>query len=189
MSLLGTSVLSDWGEQLRYQRMKAYHLYAFEVWRMHAMLLSWKGGLARPHCGEMVTAPRKQELHTMRGLWAFENEGNNTHLKKILKVPCCQPLHRWCILMEPSDCSLPKSSDLSIPIKLIIEWSGLNRLLTYLQFSSCTGFPPWAYKTCIKCVNIAFHTLSSNSWSRSMTNKRKKLNRVSSDERWSENAF
>ena len=104
------------------------------------------------------------------------------YLKEILVIPCCQPLHRWRVLVEPLDRSSPERCNLSIPVKLVISQSDPNRLLTYLQFSSCTPFPPWAYKIRIKCVNIVFHTPSSNSCSRLTTNSRKKLNKTSSDE-------
>ena len=42
------------------------------------------------------------------------------YLKKVFKIPCCQPLHRRGILVEPSDCSSPECSNHSIPIKLVI---------------------------------------------------------------------
>ena len=61
------------------------------------------------------------------------------------------------------------------------------QLGSYLQLSSGTTIPPTALRMRRRWVKIAFHTLSSNSWSRSTRKTLKKLTRNSA--KCIENAF
>lgn len=188
MSFPEISVLNNWDEWLQYWRMKVYPPYAFKASQNHARSPSWIAGLEWPHYVEKVAVPQKWGLHTTSILSAHNHKEYN-HLPEVgLQSPLLQAtslLMCSCRTFRSFLVWMSQFFNTCQPCYIVT----LNQPMTYLQFSSCTTFPPWAYKIHIKCVNIAFHTLSSNSWSRSTTNKRKKLKRPSSVERCSENAF
>ena len=77
MSLPGIYVQSVWGEQLRYQKTKAYRPYVVEVCQGRAKLPSRKAGLKWPRYAEKIAVPQKWGLHTMYIFLAYGNERYN----------------------------------------------------------------------------------------------------------------
>lgn len=91
-------------------------------------------------------------------------------------------LFYWAVVFEPWICITGYTAVVSIILVILI-------VIDYRSLNSITVSSPWVCRICIRWVSNAFQTPSSNSCSRSTTNRVKKLKRSSTLPNRDENTF